>query len=166
MNTIQYLTVFLVVAYAVIFVYKTKTGSPSVWSKDKHIKRMLKYVKNGMSVADMGCGDGRVLIEAVKQGAKEGEGWEIEPIVFVQAKWKVNKEKLNDRIKIHFADMWTADLSKYDLVYVYQLTRYAPRFVDKCKKEMKSGSIVIANTYPLKGLNLIKQDNEILVYMI
>ena len=156
----------LLLWYIIIFVYKTKTGSPSVWSKDEHIARLLTYVKPNMKVADLGCGDGRVLIAAVKAGAKFGEGWEIEPYVYYQAERNIKNEQLQKRITVHFSDMWGADLKPYDLVYVYQLTRYAPRFVAKCKREMRAGTTVIANTYPLDGLKLVKTDHELFVYMI
>lgn len=156
----------LILWYLIIFVYKTKTGSPSIWSKDSHIKRLMSYIKKGMKVADLGCGDGRVLIEAVKNGASEAEGWEIEPLVYIKALMRISNQRESNKIKIHFADMWGANLERYDLVYVYQLTRYAPRFVKKCKKEMKKGSLVIANTYPLEGLKLIKRDHELFVYML
>ena len=161
-----YLLGGLLLWYCIIFVYKTKTGSPSVWSRDEQIKRLLKYVKPGMAVADMGSGDGRVLIEAEGAGAEWGEGWEIEPYVWLLSQKKLRRAKNREKIKSHFGDMWKADLSKYDLVFVYQLSRYAPRFVAKCKKEMKKGSIVIANTYPLDGLPLIKRDHELYVYEI
>lgn len=156
----------LLLWYILIFIYKTKTGSPSIWSTDAHIARLTRYVKPGMKIADLGCGDGRVLISAVSKGAVRADGWEIEPAVWIAATFKVHKLKLHDAIKIHFADMWRADLSPYDLVYVYQLTRYAPRFVAKCRREMKPGSYVIANTYPLEGLPLEKRDNELYIYKI
>lgn len=152
--------------YAGIFVYKTKTGSPSIWSKDEHIKRLVRWVKPGTKIADMGAGDGRVLIAAVKAGAKVAEGWEIEPAAWLAAKINVKKARLSKKIKIHFGDMWRANLENYDLVYVYQLTRYAPRFVKKCQSEMKPGSIVVANTYPLEGLKLWQRDRELYIYVI
>lgn len=152
--------------YAIIFVYKTRTGSPSVMSKETHLKKLIKYVKPGMSVADMGCGDAGVLIAMMGAGAKSGEGWEIEPLVWLRAKQRVRRQMLDDRIKINYGDMWRANLSEYDLVYVYQLTRYAPRFVSKCKCEMKKGSLVIANIYPLKGLKKIKRDGKLYIYQL
>lgn len=156
----------LVVGYSVIFVWKTKTGSPSVWSKNQHIKRLVKYIKPGMKVADMGCGDGRVMVAAVKAGAEMAEGWEIEPAAYIAAKITVKKAKMQNQITVHFGDMWGAKLGKFDLVYVYQLTRYAPRFAAKCKKEMRQGTIVVANTYPIVGLCEIARDKYMYVYMI
>lgn len=164
----KYLLGILILWYCVLFIYKTKTGSPSVMSKDSHIRKLAKYVKPGMRVADMGCGDATALIAMVAAGAQSGEGWEIEPLVWLRAKLKlrIQNSEFRKRIKVRFGDMWGADLSVYDLVYVYQLTRYAPRFVKKCLTEMKKGSIVIANTYPLEGLKLVKRDGELLIYQI
>ncbi|MFH2019108.1 MAG: methionine biosynthesis protein MetW [bacterium] len=156
----------LLLWYCLIFVYKTKTGSPSVPSRDEHIRSLVKYVKPGMRVADLGCGDGRVLLAMVRAGAKSGEGWEIEPWVWLSAILKVRKAKLEEKIQIHFGDMWRTNLKPYDLVFVYQLTRYAPRFVNKCRAEMRKETLVVANTYPLEGLELIKKDKELLIYKI
>lgn len=152
--------------YAIIFVYKTKTGSPSVMSKGRHIKKLCKYVKPGMRVADMGCGDAEALVKMIEAGAESGEGWEIEPYVWMRAVMNVKNRGMAEKIKINYGDMWRADLSQYDLVYVYQLTRYASRFVAKCKKEMMPGSTVIANTYPLKNLKEIKKDGKLIIYRI
>ena len=160
----EYVWAGIIFWYLIIFVYKTKTGSPTVPSKDTQIARFLKYVKRGDNVADLGCGDGRVLFSTAKKGAS-GEGWEIEPLPYLYAVIRAMRKK-NSKVKIHFADMWKADLSKFDVVFVYQLTRYAPRFVRKCQKEMKRGALVIANTYPLDGLYLLKKDGELYVYQI
>ena len=50
-----YLLGVIVVLYATLFVYKTKTGSPSVMSRPDHVRRLMKYVKKGARVADLGC---------------------------------------------------------------------------------------------------------------
>jgi len=135
-------------------------------SKKTHIKRLCKYVRPGMKVADMGCGDGQALIAMIEAGAVSGEGWEIEPYVWIQAIINIRCKKMTDKIKVNFGDMWRANLSQYDLVYVYQLTRYAPKFVTKCKSEMRAGSLVIANTYPLEGLDEVKRDGKLIIYQI
>ena len=154
----------LILLYAGLFVYKTKTGSPYVPSSDEHIKRLMKYVKKGMRVADLGCGDGRVLVEAIKQGARSGDGWEIEPLVWLKAKQEVRREKLDSRVRIYLGDMWGADLSKYNLIFVYQLTRFAKRFREKILREAKKGTIIVANTYPIPGLPHPTRNGALWVY--
>ena len=160
--------IVLFVLYAVLFVYKTKTGSPYLPSKEKDIERMLKYVKRGSVVCDMGAGDGRLLKAAIKKGAKEAWGWEIEPLVWFIGNLRVKKEEKKIERKTHLmlGDMWKVNLAKFDVVFVYQLERFADKFAIKCKREMKPGSIVVANTYPIKKLNLWKKDGEIFVYRI
>lgn len=152
--------------YLLIFVYKTKTGSPYIPSKDKQIKKMVAYIKKDDVVADMGAGDGRLLIASVEAGARESHGWEIEPIVWLNGWLNIRKLGLNDQVNLVFGDMWRADLSRYDVVFVYQLERFSERFVEKCKKEMKPGSIVVANTYPIEGLALEKRDGKLFVYLM
>lgn len=95
-----------------------------------------------------------------------GEGWELEPFIWILAQQEIVRAGVRGRVKVHFGNMWKADLAQYDLVYVYQLTRYAKKFVKKCQKEMKPKSLVVANTYPLKGLKELRRDGEIFVYQI
>ena len=161
-----YLLGVVLVAYAALFVYKTKTGSPYVPSGDEHIKRLMKYVKKGMDVADLGCGDGRVLIEAARHGAKRADGWEIEPWVWIDSRFRIHDSRMGNKVKTYFGDMWTADLSPYDLIFVYQLTRFAKRFREKILRECRPGTIVVANTYPIPGLPYPKTDRQLWVYEI
>ena len=95
----------LAAIYAVIFVHKTRTGSPYVPSNSFQIKTMTKYIKQGDVIADMGCGDGRVLIAAVAKGAREAHGWEIEPAVWMKAWMRVRKAGLQDRIRVVSGNM-------------------------------------------------------------
>jgi len=161
----MYLWVGMLVAYAGLFIYKTKTGSPSLMSKQAEITRLSKYIKPGMRVADLGCGDGEVLRALAERGAR-GEGWEIEPWYYLRAICANLKEKTGNKVKIHWGDMWRARLSRFELVYVYQLTRYSERFAKKCQREMRPGTLVVANTYPIHQLKLAKKDGKLFLYRI
>ena len=100
----------IILWYTIIFVFKTKTGSPSVMSKKIHIKKLVKYVKPGMRVADMGCGDAAALIEMIRAGAIKADGWEIEPAMWVMAQINIGRAGMQDQVKVRFGDMWRADL--------------------------------------------------------
>lgn len=135
-------------------------------SKRAQILKLVKYVKPGMKVADMGAGDGEALVAMVNKGAVWGEGWEIEPWYYLKAQVGIWKARRQGAVKVRFGDMWKAHLGDFDLVYVYQLPRYAKKFGRKCKQEMKKGAVVVANTYPLVGLGESKRDGEMYVYRI
>lgn len=163
---IIYFVAAITIAYALIFIYKTKTGSPYLPSGDEEIIRTLRGMKKGSVVADLGCGDGRLLIEAVKAGAKEAHGWEIEPAVYVKALQNVRQAGLQGKVFIHFGDMWRAPLGRFDVVFIYQLERYAKRFVKKFRKEMSPEAVVVANTYPLRELKPFKTDGKLYFYRV
>lgn len=153
----------IVVLYSVLFIYKTKTGSPYLPSKNSQIRAMMQYVGRGDHVADMGAGDGRLLEKAVIKGAHAAWGWEIEPYVWLRGYLRLRKYRSAHLI---LGDMWRADLSRFDVVFVYQLERFSKRFAKKCLQEMKAGSMVIANTYPLKDLPLHRRDGVLYVYKL
>lgn len=143
---IIYVLFAAIIGYVFIFVYKTKTGSPYVPSGKSEIEKMLKYVKRGDIVGDFGAGDGRVLTASIGAGAREAWGFEIEPHVWILGKLK---NRHNRRVHLLFGSMWRDDFSKYDVIFVYQLERYAEKFTKKAKREMKKNALVVSNTYSL-----------------
>ena len=159
----------IIFSYLVLFVYKTKTGSPYLPSQDQEIALILRHIPQNTVVCDLGAGDGRVMRALLAgQKAKEVWGWEIEPLVWLKG-W-LNFRQLNpsQRAKVHYrlGDMWRANFSRFDVLIVYQLEKFTQKLADKCKQEMKPGSLIIANTYPIKGLKKFKQDGKILIYTI
>ncbi len=154
-------------SYIAIFIYKTKTGSPYLPSRDQEIKTLLKYIPEKSRVCDFGAGDGRVMLALAKAKKIEVWGWEIEPVIWILSWWRLKKIK-NLRGKLHYklGDMWQVNLEKFNVIIVYQLERFTNRLAEKCLQEMKPGSLVIANTYPIPKLKQIKQDGKIIIYQI
>lgn len=60
-------------------------------------------------LADLGCGDGRILIAAARQYGCSGVGVEIDPDKAVEAKVRVNEAGLDDRITIITGDALAFD---------------------------------------------------------
>ncbi len=159
----------IIFSYLILFVYKTKTGSPYLPSRNQEIALILKHIPSNAIVCDLGAGDGRIMQALLdNQKAKEVWGWEIEPLVWLKGWLNFRRLKPSQRAKIHYhlGDMWRADFSPFDVLIVYQLERFTQKLADKCKREMKPGSLIIANTYPIKGLKKLKQDGKILIYTI
>ena len=143
----------LILIYVISFVVGTKTGSPFIPSRNPVIKEALKLagVKKNQLIYDLGCGDGRVLIEAARQGFR-AEGWEIDPLIFLLAWWRVRRSGLSRKIKLHWGSFWSADFAKADIVYVYQLPRYMDKLKEKLTSQMRPGSKIISNSFLLPKL--------------
>lgn len=160
------LTVFI--AYAFLFAYKTKTGSPYLPSTPQEIELALSYLKPGVHLADLGAGDGRLLFAALKRGAQEAWGWEIEPLIWLKGILKTFSLPQAQRKKLHLilGDMYRADLSKFDVIFIYQLERFNKRLAQKIKHEARPGTLVIANKYQVPSLTLKTKNHHLFVYEV
>lgn len=148
----------LVIFWLTTFVYTSYRGSPYVPIKDTRLHDITQFIKKGDRVADLGCGDGRVLVEAVNQGATIAEGWESDFLVYLIALWRINKSGVDtSKIKVHFADMWYADLSQFNIIYTYQMTKYMGKFKQKLLPQLKPGTLIISPDYQIPGMKVWKK---------
>lgn len=140
-------------AWLVTFIYTSFRGSPYVPIKEKRLRDITQFIKKGDRVADLGCGDGRVLVEAIKKGATQAEGWESDLLVFLLALKFIRQSKVDQKkIKVHFADMWHADLSSFNVIYAYQMTKYMGEFKNKLLPQLKKDTLIISPDYKIPGM--------------
>ena len=122
-------------------------GSPYVVANKKVIRLSLKSagLKRGEVFYDLGCGNGQVLIEATRFGAK-ATGYEISLYYYILAKLRTLRFK---NIEIRFKNIKDADLSKADVVYCYLLPKILEELAPKFKRELKSGSRLVSIGFPI-----------------
>lgn len=116
------------------------------------VARMLEaaQVKIGDVVYDLGCGDARILIAAALRGAR-GVGFEIEPNLVQYALANIKAENVADKVKVVQQDLFTADMSEASVIALYLLPEMNTRLRPKFWKELKVGSRVVANSFPISG---------------
>ncbi|MGI5828247.1 MAG: SAM-dependent methyltransferase [Patescibacteria group bacterium] len=131
---------------------------PSSWNR---LETMIELcaVKPGQKTADLGSGDGRVVIALAQRGA-EAHGFEIEPERVELAKKNIRKAGLEGKAFIHQANFWDVNLSQFDIITVYGITGIMDRLETKLKKELRNGSKVISNyfTFPTWRHKILKDD--------
>jgi SAM-dependent methyltransferase len=76
----------------------------------------LAGVKAGQTVYDLGSGDGRVLVTAARLGCR-AVGYEIDPELIAAARARAAAAHVD--IEVRQADLFAADLSDADVIYVY-----------------------------------------------
>src|SRR6266404_1625844 len=123
-------------------------GAPYLPSLKQHIKAALDLLdlKPGQTVYDLGCGDGRFLKAAARQGIK-GVGYELNPFWFAYA-WATTRRYR--QIEIHFGDFWKADINQADAIYVFLLTKYMARLDRKIKGSGKHLKLA-SHTFKIPG---------------
>jgi len=109
------------------------------------IKRMA-HAKSGERVADLGSGDGRILMAFAKDKI-EICGYEIDPTLVWRSRRMIRKLGLQNYAKVFRKSFWRRNLSGFNVVIVYGIPYIMRRLERKLKRELKPGSRVISNIY-------------------
>ena len=115
--------------------------------------RMLREagVKKESVVADLGSGDGRIVIAAAKTYGCKAIGYEIDRRLVEMSREAVSKEGVQDLVKIEKQDLFTADLSEVDVVAVFLYPRLMKRLIPQFEK-MKPGSRIVSHQFEMSGV--------------
>jgi 2-polyprenyl-3-methyl-5-hydroxy-6-metoxy-1,4-benzoquinol methylase len=132
----------LVDIVAVWLLYK---GAPFIPTKREGVEKILSLIEKrpGLKVADIGSGDGRILIALAKQGI-EAHGFEINPFLVWWSKRQIHAQHLDHLAKTHWQDLWKADLSSFDVIIVFGVVYIMGRLEQKLDHELKPGSKIIS----------------------
>lgn len=115
------------------------------------VKAMLETAKVGKGdvVYDLGSGDGRIVISAVRDfGAARGVGIELDPQRIAEARRNAAAAGVADRVEFVERDLFTADFSPATVIALYLLpgmnVRLQPSF-----KALKPGTRIVSHNYDM-----------------
>ena len=111
----------------------------------------LANVTPADTVMDIGCGDGRLVIAAVKKfGAKKGIGIDIQPELVQLCKDNAKKEGVADETEFSVQDaLKLEDVSHVSVVFLYVGEDLGRRLQPLLQKTLKPGARVVALDYPV-----------------
>jgi SAM-dependent methyltransferase len=116
------------------------------------VRAMLKLANVGPGdvVYDLGSGDGRILITAVKDfGASRGVGIDIDPAMIFEANDNADRARVADRVRFLNQDLFETDLHEATVVTLYLLPWLNRKLMPKLKAELKPGSRVVAYRFDM-----------------
>jgi hypothetical protein len=131
----------------------------------KNIEKIIKLadLKNG-KMADLGSGDGRVIMAFAKKGI-ESHGYEINPLLVLFSKIRIRKNGLRGKAFAHWRSFWRVNFSEFDLVYVYGFPNIMDSLGDKLNSELQIGTKIISNAYQFSNLSQAENENSIYLYL-
>jgi precorrin-6B methylase 2 len=137
-------------------------GSSYLSTPIKEIDEALRLLdlKEGENFYDLGSGDGRVLIEAVKKYKVNGKGIEINPFLVFLSKMKIKILGLEDLIKIERGDFFKKNLKDADAIFIYLNQRITNKLEEKLLKELKKGTRIVICPSSFKNIPLIKRSER------
>ncbi|VTS08272.1 TIGR03000 domain-containing protein [Tuwongella immobilis] len=129
------------------------TKVPYVPTPQVVVEAMLKMadVKAGDTVFDLGCGDGRIVITAVKQfQAKRGVGIDLDPDRILDSKLNAKKANVVDRVDFREGDVLKLkDLSEASVVTLYLLPEVNLKLKPVLLSTLKPGSRIVSHDFDM-----------------
>lgn len=156
--------VFVVVASGIMLLWLYR-GPFFVPTKRKHVPRIIGMlaVKQGEMIADLGSGDGRLMIAIVEAGGI-AHGYEHNPLLVVRARKNFERLGIQDRATVYMENFWKADISKYDAIVIYGISYIMPRLERKLRVELRPGARVVSYSFPFPTWQHEKEDRRVYLY--
>jgi len=116
---------------------------PTPWWLARHMI-LLAGDLSGKKVVDLGCGTGRILRLARKNGAKQVQGYDFDLLgrVFC-AIYPIPCTK---------KDFFTADLTNFDVIFTYLFPEIMKRVEKELWEPLPAGKILISHQFPLPNI--------------
>ena len=124
--------------------------TPFVVTPSLVVERMLYLAapKAGDYLMDLGCGDGRIVIEAAKRGAS-GFGVDIDPKLVEWSREGARRAGVSDRATFEVRDLFETDLSKATIVTMYLLPEVNLQLRPRLIQMLRPGTRIVSHDYDL-----------------
>lgn len=148
-----------------LFFISVKHGAPYARSKQENIEKMiaLASVKQGERMADLGSGDGRIVL-AFAQVLAEAHGYEIQPLLVIRARRHIRKNGFTHKAFIHWSSFWKEDFSSFNVITVFGIPYIMHELEKKLLRELRPGARVISNGYAFPHWQEIKKAGKVYLY--
>ena len=176
----DYITVALSVILAALFVLNllglwwvvqlliplVHFGGPYVPTQNAHVDEMIRIANLVPTdrVADLGSGDGRIVIAAAKAGVADALGIEINGALVRVSKRSASRLGLKNArfVKESF---WKTNVSDRTVVFLYQVPYAMRKLETKLQEELPLGARIVSNDFRFENWKPSEEHGRIHVYV-
>ncbi|WP_035991143.1 SAM-dependent methyltransferase [Leptolyngbya sp. KIOST-1] len=122
-------------------------------------------------IYDLGCGDGRLLIQAALGYGVQGVGIDVDPLLLEQARASAQQAGVNQHLTFVQGNLFEADLHGATVVLIYLLPHLNLRLRSRLQTQLRSGSRVISHMFdmgdwpPDRTLRLEPSEEDSVLYL-
>lgn len=141
----------MIVALLVFGQDEVQINTPYVATPYPIVRAMLRLARTKKSdiVYDLGCGDGRILIEAAKSYGAHGVGVDNNPERIREAEQIAWKEGVSHLVSFRVGDLYDVDLKQATVVTLYLLPEVNLRLRPKLQKQLKPGARIVSHSFDM-----------------
>jgi SAM-dependent methyltransferase len=159
-------TVFLLVS-ALWLIIPALYGVPWVPTREARIRKALQMaeLQPGEILYDLGAGDGRVLLMAVKEFGAQAIGIEIGPVQCALGWLRIILSGSRHRARMRCGDFYRADVAEADVIFVYLTSSQTARLAKKLDQELRPGARVVSIAADFPDWQPSRVDREALIFL-
>ena len=126
---------------------------PFITTPDEVVYRMLAFAQTrpGDLVADLGSGDGRIVIAAAQKFGARGLGIELDPSLVQRSRENAARAGVADRVSFVQGDVLAADISAASVVTVYLLPDLMNRLQPRLLQRLQPGTRIVSHSFTMTG---------------
>lgn len=127
-------------------------GAVYLPTKQKEIDFILKNanLKKEQVFFDLGSGDGRIILAAVKKYEVLGTGIEINPLLIFYSKILAKVEKLNN-IRFKREDLFKTNIKKANVIFTFLMPNTLKKLRQKFLTECQKNVLIISHGFIIEG---------------
>jgi precorrin-6B methylase 2 len=131
----------------------TEWRVPFITTPDEVVERMLALAGTRAEdyVVDLGSGDGRIVIAAVRRYGARGLGIELDDALVRASRDNAQRAGVADRTRFIQGDVLTADFSSASVVTVYLLPDLIGRLQPRFLTDLKPGTRIVSHAFRMTG---------------
>lgn len=124
---------------------------PYVPTPPEVVQRMLHLggVKSGDVLYDLGCGDGRIVIQAVKIPGVRGVCVDIDPERIAESKRNAEAAGVMDRIRFVEGDLFKVPFTDATVMTLYLMPDVNMRLRPRLLGELKPGTRIVSHAFDM-----------------
>ena len=117
------------------------------------VEKMLEMgeVNEESVLYDLGCGDGRIVVQAAKKYGARGVGIDIDPVRIEESNKNAKKEGVEDLVEFRLGDVMKVDISEATIVTLYLLPESNEVLRPLLEEYLKEGTYVVSHNYYIPG---------------
>lgn len=126
-------------------------NTPYVGTPPEVVDAMLDFAKVTPkdTIFDLGCGDGRIVIEAAKKYGARGVGVDLNPDRIEEARANAAKAGVSNLVRFEVKDLFDADIHDATVVALYLLPEANLRLRSRLTSELKPGTRVVSHSFDM-----------------